>query len=117
MKTLYIVSAKVVDNLSVLLYFNDNTRQVVDIGSYIHNHPHPQYNKYLNPRQFAKFKIENGNIVWGDDWDLIFPIEELHRGCIDEPNETTLTAMKDAEEGHTYKDANSVKELMNYLKQ
>jgi subtilase family serine protease len=80
MKTLYIVNAKVVDNLSVLLYFNDNTRQVVDIGSYIHNHPHPQYNKYLNPRQFAKFKIENGNIVWGDDWDLIFPMENLYRG-------------------------------------
>lgn len=34
----------------------------------------------------------------------------------DVPNETTLKAMKDAEEGRTYKGANSVKELMDYLK-
>ncbi|MBQ3656911.1 MAG: hypothetical protein II956_08730 [Bacteroidales bacterium] len=33
----------------------------------------------------------------------------------DVPNETTLQAMKDAEEGKTYKGANSVKELMDYL--
>lgn len=82
MKTLYIEKAKAVGNLSVLLYFNDNTQQVVDIGDYIMKHPHPQYNKYLNPKSFAKFKIENGNIVWGKDWDLIFPIEQLHQGRI-----------------------------------
>lgn len=35
---------------------------------------------------------------------------------IDIPNEITLKAMKDAEDGNTYKDANSVKELMEYLK-
>ena len=29
------------------------------------------------------FKIENGNIVWGEDWDLIFPIEQLHQGRIE----------------------------------
>lgn len=34
----------------------------------------------------------------------------------DIPNKTTLEAMKDAEDGRTYKGANSVKELMDYLK-
>ena len=83
MKGLYIENAVVVGNLSVLLYFSDNTQQTVDIGDYILKHPHPQYNKYLSPKQFAKFKIENGNIVWGKNWDLIFPVEQLHRGYID----------------------------------
>lgn len=29
---------------------------------------------------FRTFKIVEGNIVWGDDWDLIFPMEKLYRG-------------------------------------
>lgn len=83
MNNLYITNAEITGDLSVLLLFNDNTQQIVDIGGYIRNHPHPKYNKYLNPKQFASFKIENGNIVWGEDWDLIFPIEQLHQGVIE----------------------------------
>ena len=45
-------------------------------------HPHPQYNKYLDPRKFNRFTIDNGNVVWGKNWDLIFPIEQLHSGVI-----------------------------------
>jgi hypothetical protein len=26
--------------------------------------------------------LEDGNIVWGEDWDLIFPIEQLHQGIV-----------------------------------
>ncbi len=66
-----------------MLYFNDHTQQTIDVGDYIINHPHPQYNKYLNPKKFATFKIENGNIVWGRDWDIVFPIEQLHSGHIE----------------------------------
>ena len=69
-------------NLTVELLFNDNTRQQVNIGEFIRNNPHPQYNKYLNEEEFRKFAINDGNIVWGEDWDLIFPIEDLHRGII-----------------------------------
>jgi hypothetical protein len=29
---------------------------------------------------FQSFRIENGNLVWGKDWDLIFPIDGLYRG-------------------------------------
>lgn len=53
-----------------------------DIGEFIRRHPHPQYNKYLDPRKFSRFAIENGNIVWGKNWDLIFPVEQLHTGAI-----------------------------------
>ena len=80
MSKLIIIGAENLGNSSVRLSFSDNTTQVVDIGSFIRRHPHPQYNKYLEPRHFAKFSIENGNIVWGKNWDLIFPIEQLHAG-------------------------------------
>lgn len=77
-----IVKAEDVGNFKVLLYFSDNKQQIVDIGDFIRRHPHPQYNKYLDPRKFKKFAIENGNIVWGKNWDLIFPLEQLYIGNI-----------------------------------
>ena len=82
MERLYIISAKDMGNLTVCLTFNDNTTNIVDIGEYIRNNPHPQYNKYLDPRKFKRFAIENGNIVWGKNWDLMFPIEQLYSGEI-----------------------------------
>ena len=82
MKKLQILNAVIAGDLVVRLYFNDDTIQIVDIGDFIRRHPHPQYNKYLDPNLFSCFSIENGNIVWGKDWDLIFPIEQLHKGEI-----------------------------------
>jgi len=41
-----------------------------------------KYDKYLDPRKFNRFAIENGNIVWGKNWDLIFPVEQLHAGVV-----------------------------------
>lgn len=82
MGRLYIIEATNAGNLSVNLQFSDNTSQTVDIGEFIRRHPHPQYNKYLDEKKFCQFKLENGNIVWGKNWDLIFPIEQLHSGSV-----------------------------------
>ncbi len=73
-----IVEIKDNGGLTLLIRFSDSTTQVVDVGAFIRRHPHPQYNKYLIPRNFATFKIEHGNVVWGKNWDLMFPIEQLH---------------------------------------
>lgn len=82
MKKLSITKAENVGNLTVSLTFSDNTVQIINVGDFIRRHPHPQYNKYLDPKKFSRFALENGNIVWGKNWDLIFPIEELHAGVI-----------------------------------
>ena len=82
MERLYIINAIDAGNLSVSLTFSDKTTQTVDVGEYIRRHPHPQYNKYLNPRKFSRFTLENGNVVWGKNWDLIFPIEQLYKGTL-----------------------------------
>jgi len=82
MERLHIIKAENAGNLNVYLTFSDNTTQTVDIGDFIRRHPHPQYNKYLDPRKFSCFTIENGNIVWGKNWDLIFPVEQLHTGVL-----------------------------------
>lgn len=82
-KRLKISRAEVVGPLQVRLWFTDDTRQTVNIGDFIRAHPHPQYNRYLDPDLFNTFQLVNGNIVWGEDWDLIFPVEQLHRGVVD----------------------------------
>ena len=80
MDRLFITKAENRGDLTVSLTFSDSTVRTVDIGDYIRRHPHPQYNKYLDPRKFSRFTIENGNIVWGKNWDLIFPVEHLYAG-------------------------------------
>ena len=84
MSRLCIIGAKDAGNLSVDLLFSDQTTRRVDIGDFIRRHPHPQYNKYLDPRHFRRFEIEDGNIVWGKSWDLVFPIEQLYAGVIED---------------------------------
>jgi hypothetical protein len=82
MEKLCIIKAENMGNLTVCLTFSDNTMRTVDIGDFIRRHPHPQYNKYLDPRKFNRFTLEHGNIVWGKNWDMIFPIEHLYKGTI-----------------------------------
>lgn len=82
--SLSIVSAKYVRPLSVDIRFSDGTEKVVDVGNFIKQHPHPQYDKYLDERKFKTFAISMGNLVWGKNWDLIFPVEDLHSGILSE---------------------------------
>jgi len=79
---LSILSAKYIAPLSIEIYFSDNTKRIVNIGEYIKKHPHIQYNIYLNEKKFKEFKIEMGNIVWGKNWDMIFPVQDLYNGLI-----------------------------------
>lgn len=80
MTPLSVINIESREDLTIKLYFSDNTEKIVDVGDFIRRHPHPQYDKYLNWKYFKKATIENGNVVWGKNWDLIFPIEQLYQG-------------------------------------
>ena len=82
MSRLYVTGATDVGGLCICVSFSDDTSRTVNIGDYILRHPHPQYNKYLDPKKFRRFSLENGNVVWGKNWDLVFPVEQLHAGVI-----------------------------------
>ena len=79
---LSVVSAKYVAPLSVEIGFSDGVTKVVNVGDFIRRHPHIQYNSYLDERKFKKFRIEMGNVVWGKNWDLIFPVQDLYDGIL-----------------------------------
>lgn len=74
--------AEYAGNLTLHLFFSDGTDRIVDFEPFILDNPHPQHAKYLEPRYFRNFQIENGNVVWGKAWDMVFPIEQLYYGIL-----------------------------------
>ena len=80
--TIRVIDALYISNYKVLITFSDGKQQTVDFENFLKTNSHPQFAEYLDLKKFRKFKIERGNIVWGKDWDLIFPVEELHEGKI-----------------------------------
>jgi hypothetical protein len=85
MNTIIVISAVYVQNYKVKIGFSDNSSRIIDFKPFLKENPHPQWKKYLNINQFKKFKIENGNLVWGQNWDLIFPVYNLYTGNLLEP--------------------------------
>ncbi|WP_077921690.1 DUF2442 domain-containing protein [Spirosoma sp. 209] len=77
-----VTGAEHVEKHRLRLSFSDGTTQVVDFGPFLLNHPYPQHNKYRRLANFKRFRIERGNVVWGRDWDLIFPVSQLHQGYV-----------------------------------
>lgn len=82
MKLLVIKKADYIDDYKIKLIFNDNKIKVIDFGKFLFSNSHPQYDKYRQLNNFCKFKIEGGNIIWGKNWDLIFPLNQLYSGEI-----------------------------------
>ncbi len=66
----------------ISILFNDGKNKVVDFSDFITHNNKEVLAKYKNITTFKKFKIEDGNLVWGKDWDLIFPVWELYKGKI-----------------------------------
>ena len=70
------------DNILSITFTNGHVQEV-DFSNFLNASSTPTYmREYKSEDNFKKFKIENGNVVWGDDWDLIFPIPQLYIGKI-----------------------------------
>lgn len=78
---LAITAAEYLDGYRIKLQFNDGKEQIVDFFPFLGRSAHPAIRAYLDPQQFAGFRIEYGDLVWGD-YDLCFPIMDLYRNCI-----------------------------------
>lgn len=57
-------------------------KKFVDFAGFLETLSHPQFNKYKKQANFKRFNIENGNVVWRKDGDMIFPIDDLYTGKI-----------------------------------
>lgn len=71
-----VVTAKYLDDYKIEITFDDNKRNVVDFLPALKKYV--TCKKYLDITLFKEFKIDSGNIVWGNDWEMIFKIEDLY---------------------------------------
>ena len=86
-----IISAIQIGEYSIRLVFDDNTLQDVDFKSFLMHSHHPDICYYINPVNFSKFRVEYGELVWGD-YELCFPIIDLYRNTINHNQSITVAA-------------------------
>ncbi|MBS4099010.1 MAG: DUF2442 domain-containing protein [Sulfuricella sp.] len=79
---LSISEAEYLDGYRIRLRFNDGKEQTVDFYPFLGHSSHPAIRAYLDPQRFNSFRIEHGDLVWGD-YDLCFPIIDLYRNVLD----------------------------------
>jgi hypothetical protein len=77
-----LVSAQYLGGYRVQCTFGDGHVSVIDFEKALHKYAKGYYAKYLKPSNFRKFKIDSNNLVWGANWDLIFPLHELYIGKV-----------------------------------
>lgn len=77
---LKIKDAVYIKDLTLKIIFSDSTEKVIDFKAFLMKCPHPQHDMYRNPEEFQKFSIVSGNLVWGKDWDMVFPVEDIYSG-------------------------------------
>ncbi len=63
------------------LEFNDKSRQIIDFYPFLSRSLNPLIRKYLSPKEFSKFGINEGDLEW-NDYDLCFPIADLYENRI-----------------------------------
>lgn len=76
--TINITAAEQVGEYSLRLTFDDGAVQTVDFKPFLSLSRHPDIRAFLEPSRFASYRIEHGELVWGD-YDLCFPIADLYQ--------------------------------------
>jgi hypothetical protein len=79
---LEITSAQYVDGYRIAIRFNDGTEQVVDFEPFLRQSNHPDISAYRRKNKFKDFHVSYGNLLWGD-YEMVFPLADLHQGKID----------------------------------
>ncbi len=77
-----IVAASLIGECKLRLEFDDGTSQNVDFKPFLSCAVHPDIKAYLEPQRFAAFRVEYGDLIWGDH-DLCFPIIDLYNNQLD----------------------------------
>lgn len=80
--TINIIAVRQVGDYRLHLRFDDGTEQTVDFYPFLSRSRHPEIRAWLAPERFASYRLEYGELVWGD-YELCFPVIDLYRNRID----------------------------------
>jgi hypothetical protein len=76
-----IQSVLYIGDYAIRIFFSDGSNKLVDFKPFLESSVHPSIRKYLDETKFKDYQIVDGNLNW-NDYDLIFPIEDLIEGKI-----------------------------------
>jgi hypothetical protein len=76
-----IVRAEYVSGYRLKLSFSDGKERVIDFEPFLRKSRNPLIREYLDPKKFANFRLEYGDLIW-DDYGLCFPIADLYENRI-----------------------------------
>jgi hypothetical protein len=76
-----IIRAEQVSDYKLKLYFGNEKEQIIDFEPFLRKSRNPMIRAYLEPKKFASFRLEHGDLIW-DDYGLCFPIADLYENRI-----------------------------------
>lgn len=76
-----ITSARYIGDYAIRIFFSNGLNRLVDFKPFLEASLHPSIRKYLDEKKLMDYQIIDGNLNW-NDYDLIFPIEDLLEGKI-----------------------------------
>jgi hypothetical protein len=77
-----ILTVEKISRYKLRLVFDDGTRQEVDFTAFLTQSRHPDIRAYLDEKLFDTYRLEHGELVWGD-FELCFPIMDLYLNQIE----------------------------------
>jgi hypothetical protein len=76
-----ITKAEYLGDYKINFSFSDGIERLIDFSHFLTNSKNPMTRKYLNKQLFKNYSINYGDIIW-NDYELCFPIWDLHEGEI-----------------------------------
>lgn len=81
-KIITVTDARYINKYTLLITFNDTIQKTVDFEKSLKKYAFGFCDKYLQLKNFKKFTVENGNLFWGKNWDIIYNNYDLYTGNI-----------------------------------
>jgi hypothetical protein len=78
-KKIAVQSAVYLKDFEILLSFSNGKQRIVNFLPQF-SKLSGAYSKYFLPNSFKKFIVKNGNIYWGKNEEVIFPVHQLYTG-------------------------------------
>ena len=75
-----IISAKYLYDFTIAVSFTNGKTKPIDFLPLFQKYVKGENLIYFSPLEFKKFLVENGNIYWGKNEDIIFPADLLWKG-------------------------------------
>ena len=76
-----IVQVEPAGDYRLWLTFSDQYKTLVDFAPVLERSMNPQTRQFLDSEHFLSFRLEWGNLVWGD-YEMCFSIEGLYEGRV-----------------------------------